>query len=61
MGFPGGPEVIESSYNTGDLGSIPGLGRSSGERNGNPLQCSCLKNPKDRGALWATVYEVAKS
>ena len=61
MGFPGGPEGRESAYNAGDLGSIPGLGRSSGERNGNPLQCSCLKNPKDRGALWATVYEAAKS
>jgi len=45
----------------GDLGSIPGLGRFPGERNGSPLQCSCLENPMDRGAWWATVYEVAKS
>ena len=40
----------------GDLGSIPGLGRSPGEGNGNPLQYSCLKNPMDRGAWQATVY-----
>ena len=42
------------------MGSIPGLGRSPGVENGNPLQYSCLKNPKDRGAWWATVYEVAE-
>jgi len=42
------------AYNAGDLGSIPGSGRSSGEGNGNPLQYSCLENPKDRGAWWAT-------
>ena len=47
--------------NAGDLGSIPGLGRSTGERNGNPLQCSCLENPMDRGgAWWAAVHVVAK-
>ena len=47
----------ESSCNTGDLGSIPGSGRSSGEGNGNPLQYSCLENPMmDRGAWWATVH-----
>ena len=40
---------------TGDMGSIPGSGRSPGEGNGNPLQYSCLKNPMDRGAWWATV------
>ena len=40
-------------YNAGDLGSIPGSGRSSGEGNGNPLQYSCLENPMDRGAWWA--------
>jgi len=51
----------ESACNAGDLGSIPGLGRSLGEGNGNPLQCSCLENPMDRGAWWATVYGVAKS
>ena len=48
------------AYNVGDLGLIPGLGRSSGEGNGNPLQYSCLENPMDRGALWATVQGVAK-
>ena len=43
-----------------DPGSVPGLGRSSGEGNGNPLQYSCLENPMDRGAWWATVFGVAK-
>ena len=47
--------------NTGDLGSIPGWGRAPGEGNGNPLQCSCLENPMDRGAWRATVHAVAKS
>ena len=47
--------------NAGDLGSIPGSGRSPGERNGNPLQSSCLENPIDRGAWWATVHRVTKS
>ena len=46
---------------TGDLGLIPGLGRSPGERNGNPLQYSCLENPMDRGAWRATIHRVAKS
>ena len=41
--------------------SIPGLGRFPGERNGNPIQCSCLEYPTDRGAWWATVYGVAES
>ena len=45
----------------GDAGFIPGLGRSSGVGNGNPLQYSCLENSMDRGAWWATVHEVAKS
>ena len=45
----------------GDAGSIPGLGRSPGEGHGNPLQYSCLENPMDRGAWWATVHSVAKS
>ena len=45
----------------GDAGSIPGLGRYPGERNGNPIQYSCLGNPMDKGAWWATVHGVAKS
>ena len=45
----------------GDMGSIPGSGRSPREGNGNPLQYSCLRNPMDRGAWWATVHEVAKN
>ena len=61
MGFPGGSEVKASAHNAGDLGSIPGLGRSPGEGNGNPLQYSCLENPMDGGAWWATVHGVAKS
>ena len=44
-----------------DVGSIPGSGRSPGERSGNPLQYSCLGNPRDRGAWWATVFGVAES
>ena len=54
-------EVKESAWNAGDPGSIPGLGRSPGEGNGNPLQYSCLENPMERGAWWATVHGVAKS
>ena len=46
---------------TGDVGSIPGLGRSPGGGHGNPLQYSCLKNPIERGAWWATVHRVTKS
>ena len=46
--------------NVGDLGLIPGLGRSPGRGNGNPLQYSCLENLMDRGALWATVHGVAE-
>ena len=61
LGFPGVSEVKESACNVGDLGSIPGLGRSPGEGNGNPLQYSCLENPMDRGAWWATVHGVTKS
>ena len=49
-----------SAYNGGDLGSIPGSGRSPGG-NGNPLQYSCLENPMDRGVWWAVVHGVAKS
>ena len=48
--FPGGLEVKASARNAGDWGSIPGLGRSPGEGNGNPLQYSCLENPMERGA-----------
>ena len=61
MGSPGSSEVKVSACNAGDLGSIPGLGRSPGEGNGNPLQYSCLENPMDRGAWWAAVHGVAKS
>ena len=60
-GFPGGSDGKASAYNAGDLGLIPGLGRSSGEGNGNPLQYSCLENSMDQGAWWATVRGVAKS
>ena len=61
MGFPRGSEVKASACNAGDLGLIPGSGRSPGEGNGNPLQYSCLENPMDRGAWRATVYGIAKS
>ena len=60
-GFPGGSELKASACNVGDLGSIPGLERSPGEGNGNPLQYSCLENPTDRGAWWATLHGVATS
>ena len=60
LGFPGGSEVKASACNEGDLGSIPGLGRSPGEGNGNPLQYSCLENLMDGGAWWAKVHRVAK-
>ena len=58
---PGGAEGKESACNVGDLGSISGSGRSPGERNGNPLQYSCLENSMDRGAWWARVHGVTKS
>ena len=61
MGFFGGSEVKASACNAGYLGSIPGSERSPGEGNGNPLQHSCLENPMDGGAWWATVHGVAKS
>ena len=61
MDFPGGSDGKASVYNAGDLGSIPGLGRSPGEGNGNPLQYYCLENPMDRGAWKATVHGVTKS
>ena len=62
--FPGGSVVKNPPANagdTGDMGSIPGLGRSPGRGNGNPLQYSCLGNLMDRGAWQATVHGVAKS
>ena len=49
-------ESKKPACNAGDLGSIPGSGRPPGEGNGNPFQYSCLENPMDRGARWATVY-----
>ena len=61
MGFPGGSDGKASACNEGDLGLIPGSGRSPGEGNGNPLQYSCLENSTDGGAWWATVHRVAKS
>ena len=59
--FPGGSDGKESAYGEGDPSSIPGLGRSPGEGNGNPLQYSCLGNSMNRGAWWATVHGVTKS
>ena len=61
MGFPHYSDGKESACNAGDPGSIPGLGRSPGEGNGNPLQYSCLEISIDRGAWWATVQGVAKN
>ena len=59
-GFPGGSVVGNPPANAEDTSSIPGLGRSPGEGNGNPLQYSCQGKPTDRGAWRATVYRVAK-
>ena len=59
--FLGGSMVKNLPANAGDAGSIPGLGRSPGEGNGNPLPYSCLENSMDRGAWWATVHELTKS
>ena len=56
-----GSDGKESACNVGDLGLIPGLGRSPGEGNGNPLQYSCLENPMDRGAWQDTDYRITKS
>ena len=61
LGFVGGSDGKESACNEEDLGSIPGLERSPGEGNSNPLQYSCLENPMDRGAWGATVHGVAKN
>ena len=60
-GFPDGSVDKVSACSAGDLGLIPGSGASPGEWNGNPPQYSCLGNPIDRGAFWATVHGVAKS
>ena len=57
----GGADGKACACNVGDPGSIPGSGRSPGEGNGNPLQCSCLENPRDGGAWWDAVYGVAQS
>ena len=61
LGFPGGSDSQDSVCNAGNPGLIPGLGRSPGEGNGNPLQYSCLENLVDRGAWQAPVHGVAKS
>ena len=61
LGFPGDSKGKESTCNVGDLGSIPGLGRSSGEGNGYPLHYSGLENPMNQGAWQATVHGVIKS
>ena len=60
MHFPHSSVGKESACNAGYLGSIPGLGRSPGEGNGNPFQYSCLENPMDRGAWQTTVHGVAR-
>ena len=60
-GLPGVSESKESACNAGDLGLIPGFGKSPGEGNGNTLQYSCLENFMDREAWWATVHRVTKS
>ena len=59
--FPGGSAVKDLPANARDLGSIPGSVRSPGKGNGNPFQYSCLENPMDRGAWWATVHGVTES
>ena len=61
MGFPGGSDSKPFVCSAGDLGSIPGLGRSPGEGNGNPLQYSCLENFMDGEAWWATVHGVTNN
>ena len=59
--FPGGSNSKVSAYNAGDLGSIPGSGRSPGEGDGYPVPYSCLENSVERGACQATVHGIAKS
>ena len=60
-GFPGGSDGKESACNVGDPGSIPGSGRSPGDKNGDPPQYFCLENSMGRGAWWATIHGVAES
>ena len=60
-GFPSSSDGNDSACNASHLGAIPGLERSPGEGNANPLQISCLENPVDRGAWRATVHGVSKS
>ena len=60
LGFPGVSVEKNLPANVGEVGLIPGLGRSSGRRNGNPLQHSCLGNPMDRETCWAPVHGVVK-
>ena len=60
VSFPCSSDGKESACNAGDLGSIPGSGRSPGEGNGNPVWYFCLENPTDRGAWWAMVHGVAR-
>ena len=60
LGFPRWLSGKESDYHTGDAGSIPGLERSPMEGNSNPFQYTCLENPMDRGAWWATVHGIEK-
>ena len=57
---PGGSVVKNPPVNAGDVGSFPGSGRSPGEGNSNPFQYSCLGNPMDGGAQWATIHAVAR-
>ena len=61
MGFPCSSVSKKSAFSAGGLSSIPGLGRSHGEGNDNPLQYPCLESLVDRGAWWAAVHGVAKS
>ena len=61
QGFPSGSAVKNLPASVGDLGLIPGLGRSPGEGNGSPLQYSCLENSMDREAWWVTIHGLAKS
>ena len=61
LSYQGSPVVKNLPANSGDLGLIPGLGRSPAGQHGNPLQYSCLENPMDRGDWWATVHRAANS
>ena len=59
-GFPAGSDSKESACNVGDLGSIPGSGKSSGDGNSKPFQYSCLENSMERGAWWAIVHGITE-